>query len=247
MPEGPSLVMFREDFLPFKGKKVTVATGNAKAIDQGRMEGRTLKDIRTFGKHMLFYFGDDLTLRIHFLMFGTYRINEVKENRKETVHLEFKGGEVINLYTCSARYIEQPLDEVYDWAGDVLNKAWDPKKALKKLKAQPKDTMVCDVLLDQDIFAGVGNIIKNEVLYLTRIHPESGIGHLPLKKMKELIDTAVEYTYDFLKWRREGTLKRHWQVHRQKLCPVHGTKLCKGHLGEKKRGSFWCEECQERY
>lgn len=247
MPEGPSLVMFREDFLPFKGKKVADATGTAKAIDHSKMKGRTLKDIRTFGKHMLFYFGDDLTLRTHFLMFGTYRINEVKENRKEVVHLEFKGGEVINLYTCSVRYIEQPLDEVYDWTADVLNKKWDPKQALKKLKAQPKENMVCDVLLDQDIFAGVGNIIKNEVLYLTAIHPESRIGHLPLKKMKELIDTAVDYTYDFLKWRREGTLRSHWQAHRQKLCPIHETKLCKGHTGEKKRGSFWCEACQERY
>ena len=46
------------------------------------------------------------------------------------------------------------------------------------LKLQP-DTLVCDALLDQDLFAGVGNIIKNEVLFRTRVHPESTIGDLP--------------------------------------------------------------------
>lgn len=247
MPEGPSLVMFREDFLPFKGNKILHASGKAKMIDIKKLEGRTIKDIRTFGKHLLFYFGDDLTLRVHFLMFGTYRINEVKENREPMLHLGFKNEQELNLYTCSVRYIEQPLDEVYDWTADVLNPKWDARQALKKLKAQPEDTMACDVLLDQEIFAGVGNIIKNEVLYLTRIHPESMVSHLPLKKQKELIETAVDYTYDFLKWRRAGTLRSHWQVHQQKLCPIHKTKLCKGHTGLRDRNSFWCEECQKKY
>ncbi|HRO68823.1 MAG TPA: hypothetical protein PK951_00545 [Chitinophagaceae bacterium] len=44
--------------------------------------------------------------------------------------------------------------------------------------------MVCDALLDQEIFSGVGNIIKNEVLYRIRVHPESLIGDIPLKKDK---------------------------------------------------------------
>lgn len=246
MPEGPSLVMFREDFLPFKGKKILNASGITKTIDPHRLKGRMLKDIRTFGKHMLFYFGDDLTLRVHFLMFGTYRINETKD-KPATLHLEFKGDEELNLYTCSVRFIEQPLDEVYDWSADVMNPLWDAKKALKKLKALPPETMVSDVLLDQDIFAGVGNIIKNEVLYLTGIQPESRIGHLPPAKRKALVEMAVEYTFDFLKWRREGTLKKHWQVHNQKLCPLHQTKLCKEHTGEKKRRSFWCTQCQTKY
>ena len=246
MPEGPSLVMFREDFLPFKGKKVIESSGTAKTIDPGKLKGRTLKEVKTFGKQLLLYFGDDLTLRVHFLMFGTYRINEEKD-KKPLLHLLLRNGVYFNIYTASLRYLEQPLDEVYDWTADVMNPNWDPKKALKKLKAEPPEHMVCDVLLDQDIFAGVGNIIKNEVLYLTGIQPESQIGNLPHKKMKELIGMAVEYTFNFLKWRRAGVLKKHWQVHNQKLCPVHKTPLCKDHTGLKKRRSFWCTECQKLY
>ncbi|MER3465444.1 MAG: endonuclease, partial [Chitinophagaceae bacterium] len=41
--------------------------------------------------------------------------------------------------------------------------------------------MVNDALLDQEIFSGVGNIIKNEVLYRIEVHPLSTIGALPLR------------------------------------------------------------------
>ncbi len=55
--------------------------------------------------------------------------------------------------------IEQPLDELYDWSADVMNKSWSEKKALDKLKAMP-DTLVCDAILDQHIFSGAGNIFQ---------------------------------------------------------------------------------------
>ena len=38
---------------------------------------------------------------------------------------------------------------------------WDPAGARRKLRARP-DSLVCDALLAQDVFAGVGNVIKNE-------------------------------------------------------------------------------------
>ncbi|MFN2440799.1 MAG: endonuclease, partial [Chitinophagaceae bacterium] len=81
--------------------------------------------------------------------------------------LQFENGE-INFYSCSVRFIEEPLNEVYDWPADVLNEAWDAKAARKKLKAQP-ERLVCDALLDQSIFSGVGNIIKNEVLFRIKV------------------------------------------------------------------------------
>jgi len=48
----------------------------------------------------------------------------------------------------------------------------------RRLRARP-DLLACDALLDQDIFSGVGNIIKNEVLHRIRVHPESTVGALP--------------------------------------------------------------------
>jgi endonuclease-8 len=246
MPEGPSLVMYREEMLPFKGKKVVMASGDVKTFPPEKLAGKKLQDIKTWGKHLLLVFPDNFTIRIHFLMFGSYTINSNKD-RPERLHLAFARKEALNFYTCSIQPIEQPLDDVYDWSADVMNPTWDAAKALKKIKAQPADRMICDVLLDQDIFAGVGNIIKNEVLYRTGIHPKSKTDNIPLPKLKAMIKDAVAYSFEFLEYRRAGTLKKHWLVHNKKTCPKHETPLHKDHLGKTKRRSFWCDECQQLY
>jgi len=246
MPEGPSLVMFKEDLQRFAGKRVKEASGISKTIEPERLKGKTITGLKTFGKHLLICFGDNLTLRIHFLMFGKYAFDQTKE-APIRLHLGFAKGEEINFYTCSLRFIEEPLDEVYDWRGDILSEEWDPVLALKKVNKEPPDRMICDVLMDQDIFAGLGNIIKNEVLFRMKIHPESQVGAIPLAKKKALIKDVVAYAYLFLEWRREGTLTKHWQAHRKQTCPRDKTKLTKRHTGKGDRRSFFCEECQELY
>ena len=77
MPEGPSIVIAKEQASQFIGKQVILAKGNAK-IDIQRLVHKELLDIKTWGKHWLLCF-DHFTIRIHFLLFGTYRINETKE------------------------------------------------------------------------------------------------------------------------------------------------------------------------
>ena len=48
----------------------------------------------------------------------------------------------------------------------------------KEIEKNPEE-LVCDILLDQNIFTGVGNIIKNEVLFRIRLHPETKIKNIP--------------------------------------------------------------------
>jgi len=62
--------------------------------------------------------------------------------------------------------------------------------------------LACDALLDQHIFSGSGNIIKNEVLFRTRIHPLSLVSKLPTKKLTELIKETHNYAFDFLEWKK---------------------------------------------
>src|SRR5690606_24859817 len=138
-----------------------------------RLCNRTLVGVRSWGKHFLLEF-KGFSVRIHFLLFGSYRINETKD-RPVRLGLAFSGGESLNFYACSVRFIEGELDASYDWTADVMSDAWDPAAARRKLRARP-DAMAADVLLDQDVFAGVGNIIKNEVLHRIRVHPESRVG-----------------------------------------------------------------------
>src|SRR6187549_3682647 len=156
MPEGPSIVILKEAVEQFTGRKVIGVSGNSK-IDQQRMLNKKVIAFKSWGKHFLICF-KGFTLRVHFLLFGSYMVNERKD-RQVRLQLSFSNGE-LNLYACAIRIIEEDVDEVYDWSGDVMNDAWDEKKAITKLKKLPK-LLVCDALLEQDIFAGVGNIIKN--------------------------------------------------------------------------------------
>ena len=243
MPEGPSIVILKEAVQSFRGKKVLKASGNLKTVDLSEIEGNKIIEFKSWGKHFLICF-KHLTLRIHFLMFGSYTINERKD-REPRLCLSFKNGEV-NFYSCAIRPLDGDPDDIYDWSADVMSEIWDAKAAIKKLKGHP-DMLVCDALLDQDIFAGVGNIIKNEVLFRIKVHPLSTVGALPPRKLKELVTEAVNYSYDFLEWKKEYTLRKHWLAHTKRTCPRDSTSLTKAHLGTTHRRSFYCPVCQKRY
>jgi endonuclease-8 len=245
MPEGPSLVLLREETQRFVGRRVLRVGGNS-TQDIQRMRGRTARAIRTWGKHYLIQF-DGFALRIHLLLFGSHRVNERKANAAERLSLGFAKGEELNFYACSVRFLEGELDAHYDWTADVMADEWDAKGARRKLRAQP-GLLVADALLDQDVFAGVGNIIKNEVLHRIRVHPESTVGALPPRKLGELVAQAREYSFDFLAWKREFVLRQHWQVHAKSICPRDGNLLSfRKKLGRTQRRAFYCELCQRLY
>lgn len=242
MPEGPTIIILKEEVAQFVGKKIIRVEGNSK-LDIQRLAGKKIIDFKSWGKHFLICF-KDFTVKIHFMLFGSYRVNEKKETAPR-LSLIFEKGE-INFYACSVKFIEEKLDEVYDWSSDVMSDAWNPKAAKQKIKAIP-EALVCDVLLDQHIFTGVGNIIKNEVLFRTRIHPESKVGDLPVKKLNELIKEARNYAFDFLKWKKEYVLKKHWLAHTRSICPRCEIPFVRKHLGKYHRRSFFCNNCQILY
>jgi endonuclease-8 len=244
VPEGPSLYLLKEQTAQFVGKEIVRAEGNTWAIDTTRLLGQPVLALRTWGKHFLIQM-PTMAVRIHFLLFGTYRINEGRD-KPPRLSLGFADGSVMNFYACSVKEVDCDLDAMYDWAADVMSDSWDPAKARKKLRAAP-DMLACDALLDQDIFSGVGNIIKNEVLFRIRLDPRSRVGALPPRKLAQLVDEARQYSFDFLAWKREFTLKQHWLAHAKKICPRCDIPFHKANLGRSDRRSFWCERCQKLY
>jgi len=245
MPEGPSLYILKELVTDFVGQDIVRADGNVRAIDPARLVGQHILAIRTWGKHLLIEM-PELVLRVHFLLFGTYRVNERREGKTPRLSIETASGDELNLYACAIREIDRIEYDAYDFSADVMSESWDPKKARKKLRAQP-DMLACDALLDQDIFSGVGNIIKNEVLFRIRVHPLSTVGALPAPKLRALVDEARQYSFDFLEWKRQYVLKQHWLAHAKRICPRCDIPFHKANLGRTNRRSFYCERCQKRY
>ena len=245
MPEGPSIFILKELITPlFKDKKIIKAIGNAK-IDMSQLNGKKIIDIRCWGKQLLI-FTKDTTIRIHLLMFGSYSIDENKRPARSLRLALTVPKHALYFYTCSVRLLPADADKIYDWQADVLSDEWDPLKAGKKLKDIP-DTMICDALLDQQIFSGVGNIIKNEVLYRIKLHPENLIKNIPATKLSGLIKEARNYSFDFLKWKKEFTLKKHWLAHTKKNCLRCNLPIIKKYCGKTKRRTFFCSGCQLRY
>lgn len=244
MPEGPTLVLLKEELKPFAGKKVLKARGYGK-IKKSSLANQKIIAVKTWGKHLLICFRDR-TLVIHLMLFGFYSINKkaiTKANPK--LHLHFSKGDLY-FYMVNVKLIEGDLDEIYDWTADVMGDAWSVGATRQKLLNMPK-AKVCDALVEQETFAGSGNIIKNEVMFRVRVHPLSTIGALPPKKLTELIREVRKYSFDFLKWKRAGTLSKHWQVYEQETCPRCQIPLHKKYLGKSKRQTYYCENCQEKY
>jgi endonuclease-8 len=243
MPEGPSIVILKEEAAGFAGKKVLRAEGNTK-LDKSRLLNQRIVAVRSWGKHFLVEF-EGFSLRVHFLLFGSYRINDRKDSPPR-LSLGFARGQELNFYACSVQYIEGSLDDVYDWSVDVMSDSWDPAAARKKLRAMP-DMLACDALLDQQVFSGSGNIIKNEVLFRIRLHPLSTMGALPASKLRELVEQVRQYSFDFLAWKKAYVLKKHWLAHTKTICPRCEIRFVKAHLGKTHRRSFFCERCQKKY
>jgi len=240
--EGPSLVILKEEVQPFVGKKILSATGNAK-FGIERIQNLKVVDFKTWGKHFLICF-PKFYLRVHFLMFGSYRVNETKEQAPRLALL-FKNGE-LNLYNCAIRLEEGNPDDVYDYEVDVMSPTWNATKALKASKAKP-DALVCDLLLDQNIFAGSGNIIKNEALFRQRVHPESRVGALKPKRLKGLIDETRNYSLEFYELKKIYQLSKHWQVFKKRKCTNCGGPVEQRKTGKLMRRNFTCYNCQQLF
>ncbi len=242
MPEGPSIVILKEAVQQFKAKKIIKVEGNSK-LDIQRLSGQKIIDFKSWGKHFIICF-KDFSIRIHLMMFGSYRINEEKD-AVPRLKLVFAKGQ-LSFFACSIKFIEEDINAVYDWASDVMNDNFNPKAARKKINEIPDD-LVCDSLLNQNIFTGVGNIIKNEVLFRVRLHPETKMKDIPARKLTELIKEAQNYSFDFLKWKKAFVLKKHWQAYTKKKCPRDHVPFIKKYCGKTKRRTFYCEVCQVFY
>ncbi|MCY7292643.1 MAG: endonuclease [Ferruginibacter sp.] len=239
MPEGPSLILIKEKIDFFTGKKIVGANGYAK-IDFAKIINKKIIDIKTWGKH-LFICLKDTNIEIHLRLFGSVTINERKPKINPKLQLRFLKDE-LNFYLVDAKLT--PHLSVFDWAADVMSDEWNAGNAIKKLKEIP-DAFICDALLDQQIFSGVGNIIKNEVLWKVKLHPENRIGNITAPKLKMLMKEVVIYSFEFLKYRKEETLSKHWNAYSQKICSRCNNAITKKNTGKGKRTSYYCGYCQK--
>lgn len=247
--EGPSIHLAAEQLRPFTGRRILRVTGNSR-IGIKRLNHRVVRDIFAWGKHLVFQF-DRFALRVHFLLWGTFAATvggvsvtgDYRRTGPPRLVLEFTNGE-ITMWSASLRFLETArARDLYDFSADVLSDTWNPRSALKKARLHA-DAEIADVLLDQGIFAGVGNIIKNEVLYRTRTSPFTRVGALSQRSLRAIAADARVFSFRFLELRRSFALRKHLEVYGRSACARCGGKINRKVHGSRKRRSFFCRVCQ---
>lgn len=249
--EGPSLYLAAEWLAPFIGKIILGVGGNTR-IGKERLKGNTILDIFSWDKHLVFQF-DNFALRIHFLLYGSFEA--ILKDKKVTgdypkkkisprLLLIFEDGQII-FYSSSLKYLETSHAwNLYDFSTDIMSSSWDFKKALNAVKNYQNDE-IGDVLLDQMIFSGVGNIIKNEVLFLVKRKPTTVVKDMSNFLLQKIVKTTQEFSLQFYEWRKKFVLKKHYAIYRKSFCPQCGKKICRKKTGKRQRISFFCLKCQK--
>jgi endonuclease-8 len=104
--------------------------------------------------------------------------------------------------------------------------------------------LLCDLFLDQNAFAGSGNIVKNEVLFNIRRHPLTLLSQIPRKDWPRLATAVHDYCWNFYEWKKKYELRKHWQVYRRRTCPICDAHLVVANLGKFLRKTFYCPHHQ---
>jgi endonuclease-8 len=249
--EGPSLHLAAEQLQPFVGRRIARVSGNSK-IGIPRLRRQRVNDIFAWGKHLVLQF-DAFALRVHFMLWGTFAatvkgVSVTGDYRRVSpprLVLGFPNGELL-IWSSSLKFIEgTDVKASYDFRVDVLSPTWDAAGALRKVRRFPSK-QIADVLLDQSIFAGVGNIIKNEVLFRTRTSPFARVRDLPVSRLKAIVEDARTFSFRFLELRRQFALRKNLEIYGRGTCPSCAGKVRRRIHGDRQRRSFYCEHCQRR-
>ena len=196
---------------------------------------------------------DEFALRTHFLLFGAFEAEvdhatltgDYKRSYTPRLQLDFENGN-IKLFNCSVKFLEtRNAKATYDFTIDIMSPKWDSDQAFDSIYAKP-GLEIADVLLDQNIFAGVGNIIKNEVLWRVRIHPATKVKDIPPAELKNLIAETKKFSHLFYKWRKVFLLRKHLDIYQKSTCPRCGVKVKREKTGKRNRISHFCPVCQSR-
>ncbi|XP_027693159.1 endonuclease 8-like 3 isoform X2 [Vombatus ursinus] len=216
----------------------------------GLLNGCVYSGVETLGKELFMYFGLK-ALRIHFGMNGAVLINPLRSKGHTRASPVFEvqlTKDLICFYDSSVEFrnsleSKQRIRMMEDL--DVCSPRFNFSRAESEVKKQ-KDRMLCDVLLDQNVLPGVGNIIKNEALFDSGLHPAVKVSQLKDEQTRHLVKMIRDFTILFYRCRKTGSaLYRHCKVYKRSDCGQCRSKITVCRLGENNRMTYFCPRCQK--
>ena len=229
------------------------------------LTGRTVERVESAGKWIRAYFTGDLILVTHMLMSGSWHIYRPAEVwRRPRVQMRV----AVHTQDFVAVAFNVPIAEFHTTATlrrhrsvqslgpDVLGANFDAAAAITRLESRP-DLQIGEALLQQSLVAGLGNVFKSEVCYISGVNPFRKVATLSGDEFQKLIGNAERFlkmnvtslstdrivTYTGA---RQGSAERALWVYQRRGQPCRkcGTGILSRKQGVDARVTFWCPECQ---
>jgi endonuclease-8 len=245
MPEGDTIFRTARTLQRALGGRavtrfITVLPKLARVDDQAKIAGRTIERVHAIGKHLLIDFSGGLTLRTHMRMNGSwhiYRSGERWQRPRDDMRI------VIETDAYVAVGFNIPVAEFTNetprLGPDLLGETFDMDEALRRVREHPREE-IGNVLLDQRVIAGIGNIWKSESLHAAGIDPFHRIEELDDATIISILTIARKQ----LRASANATSRVRHSVYGAKLCRKCGTRIEYRKQGEDVRGTYWCPKCQ---
>ena len=176
MPEGHTIHRLARDHRPMLvGKAVAVTSPQGRfAAGAALVDGRSITRIEPCGKHLWYRFDDGQLLHVHLGLYGKFATGELPAPEArgalrvrlttEQHWLDLRGPTHCDLVTPAER--RAVLDRL---GPDPLRASADPDKAWDRITRTK--TPIGQLLMDQSVLAGVGNVYRAELLYRAGLSP----------------------------------------------------------------------------
>lgn len=273
MPEGDTIFRAaRTLHRALAGHEVVAFSSEFPALNRihedAPVTGRTIERVRSAGKHLLMEFSGGLTLRTHMRMNGSWHIYRRGETwqrprRDMRIVIATQAFEAVGFNIPDAEFIAARAlarhDQLRKLGPDLLADDFDVAEAVARIRARG-ETPIADVLLNQRVLAGIGNVYKSEVLFACRVHPFVRVADLDDGRLAHIVNTARRFlrtnvsetlplmtTYAGYRktTRRDDPKERLWVYGRARLpCRRCGAPIALSKEGHDARLTYWCPVCQ---
>lgn len=269
MPEGDTIARAAAALhRALAGRVVTAfATGLAplSRVDHNTpLAGRTIAGCRSVGKHLLIEFSGQIILRTHMRMSGSWHLYRPGErwqrpSRAARIRIDTDAWVAVAFDVPVAEFVREadlhrhrPLTTL---GPDLADPSFDRSDALARIRAAAQRA-IGDVLLDQRIVAGIGNVLRSEALFVAGVHPETAAAGLNGDAATRLLNVAAELLQRNARPdagpERNTTGRRApgqalWVYQRTgQPCRRCGTAVVSAAHGLEARRVYWCPSCQVR-
>lgn len=237
--------------------------GNVKEFKESLIN-RSIDDFSRVGKFIIFHLSHDLVMVSHLRMEGKYFLKDEKEKitKHDLVVFHFDDDTKL-IYNDTRRFGRIMLTNEAEFMKipPLSNVGPDPfmmKDSSRLQKAfKNKGIAIKTALLDQSIMSGLGNIYVDEVLFETKIHPETPANLISKKQLdailvesRNVLEKAIKAGGSTIKSYHpkegmSGNFQVSLKVYGKKdgICPNCGCKLRKIFVNG--RGTTYCPHCQK--